>query len=448
MSPVRQAAVRALVAVEGRRVALPDAVDRERRGLTDPRDRALLLELAAGTLRWRNAIDFELAAASHRSLDELAPPVRAILRLGVFQLRHLDRVPDHAVIHEAVDSARAAGHPRAAGFVNAVLRSLARTAGRPRLPARTDAGAARDAQLDYLSITLSHPRWLAARWLDRYGFESAEAWCRFNNEPPDVTVRLAGRVDPALMAEAESTLTPARHVAGAYIAGAGGLGRLSPALRDRLVIQDEGSQVIAHATPLGPGAHVLDLCAAPGNKTAILAERLGGEGLLVACDLRPRRLAVLARTLSAAGARASLVRLDATGPLPFVAAFDTVLLDAPCSGLGTLRRDPDLKWSRTPAELPAFATRQAAMIRQAAGVVRPGGRLVYATCSSEPEENAGAVDTFLASRPDFEAGPLEPDAAVRDFDELLDPRGRLCTLPHRHRMDAFFAAVLVRRRAA
>jgi 16S rRNA (cytosine967-C5)-methyltransferase len=450
MSTVRQAAARALVAVERRRLTLPHAVDRERRGLPDRRDRALLLELAAGTLRWRNAIDFVLASASRRPLDELAPPVRAILRLGAFQLRHLERVPDHAVIHEAVESTRGAGHPRAAGFVNAVLRALARPGGATPLPARPDAGASREAQLAYLSITLSHPEWLAARWLDRCGFDHTEAWCRFNNQPPDVTVRLARADGAGPLSDAGATFRPARHVAGAWVVDAGGLGRLSPTLRDRIVVQDEGSQLIARATPVDPGARVLDLCAAPGNKTTILAERLGGRGALVACDLRPRRLAMLARTLAASGARASIVRLDATRPLPFAAAFDTVLLDAPCSGLGTLRRDPDLKWSRVPSDLPVLAARQAAMIRQAASVVRPGGRLVYATCSGEPEENEDVVDAFLAGRPDFESGSLEPDegATVRNLDELLDARGRLHTLPYRHQMDAFFAAVLVCRRAA
>jgi 16S rRNA (cytosine967-C5)-methyltransferase len=449
---VRHAAVRVLTAVERGLTTLPDAVEHERRDLEDRRDRALLLELAAGTMRWQNALDFVLADASRRRLDELAPPVRAILRLSAFQLRHLDRVPDHAVIHEAVELARRTGHPRAAGFVNAVLRTVVRRASRVRLPPRPQSGDSRAARVTYLSITLSHPAWLAERWLDRYGFERAEAWCRFNNEPPELTLRHRTsneRLD--LGAEAERAgvvLRPARYVTGAFVAEAGALGRLPPEVQRQITIQDEGSQLVALATPLAAGGRVLDLCAAPGNKTAILAQRTGPHGQVVACDLRARRVAILRQTLAAAEVDAAVVRLDAGHALPFPAVFDTVLLDAPCSGLGTLRRDPDLKWSRAPEDLPALAARQARMLDQAASAVRPGGALSYATCSSEPEENDEVVDAFLSTHPEFEQGGLSPDPRIRDFADLVDGRGRLRLLPFAHGLDAFFAAVLVRRQAA
>jgi 16S rRNA (cytosine967-C5)-methyltransferase len=448
---VRHAAVRVLTALERGHTTLPEAVEHERRGLTDRRDRALLLELSAGTMRWRNALDFVLADASRRPLDELAAPIRAILRLSTFQLRHLDRVPDHAVIHEAVELARRTGHPRAAGFVNAVLRTVVRRIGQFRLPGRPEPDGSRDAQIAYLSITLSHPAWLVARWLDRYGFAHAETWCRFNNEPPEVTLRPRHQDALDLVAEADRAgvaLRPARHVTGAYVAEAGALSRLPADVRERIVVQDEGSQLVALTTPITSGGLALDLCAAPGNKTVILAERTAQDGSVVACDLRPTRVALLRQTLATAGVRAHVVRLDAERPLPFTAIFHTVLLDAPCSGLGTLRRDPDLKWARTASDLSALAARQACMLNEAAAVVRPGGSIAYATCSSEPEENDEVVDAFLLRHPEFEPGRLKPDPRVRNFDDLVDVQGRLRTLPFGQRLDAFFGAVLVRRRAA
>ncbi len=314
MTTAREAAVRVLTALERGHTTLSAAVDRERRTLADPRDRALLLEMVSGTMRWRNALDFALADASRRPLAELAAPVRATLRLGAFQLRHLDRVPDHAVVNEAVELTRRTGHRNAAGFVNAVLRTMVRRAGSLRLPPRPGPDGARDAQLTYLSITLSHPAWLAARWLDRFGFENTEAWCRFNNDPPEISMRALAPHELDLPAEAERAgvgLRPARHVAGAWVAEAGALGHLPEEVRRRTVVQDEGSQLVALTAPVDRGSRVLDLCAAPGNKTTLLAARTGSGGSVVACDLRPARIAVLRRTLAASGVPGLVVRLDA-----------------------------------------------------------------------------------------------------------------------------------------
>jgi 16S rRNA (cytosine967-C5)-methyltransferase len=450
VNAARLAALRVLTAVERGQTTLPEELDRFREGLADPRDRGLLLELTAGVLRWRNALDAAVAAASHRPLADLTPEVRAILRLGAYQLRHLDRVPAHAVVHQAVELTRAIRQPQASGFVNGVLRGLLRRGDALGLPPKPGPGGSRADQVAYLAVTLSHPAWLVERWIDAHGFDAAERWCRFNNAPPDLAVRAVrpDQVDlSTAAAEAGVVLAPAAYAQDALIAPAGALGRIPAALRDQLVVQEEGSQLVASCTPVRPGGRLLDLCAAPGNKTVLLATRPGG-GFIVAADRRSGRLRLLAATLERAGLRVPILRLDAARPLPFGASFDTVLLDAPCSGLGTLRRDPDLKWRRSPADLPRFAEAQRAMLLHAADAARTDGCVVYATCSSEPEENAEVVDAFLAVRPDFGVRPIGQPSGVHDPERLIDDRGFLRTWPHAHGLDAFFAAVLVRRQPA
>jgi 16S rRNA (cytosine967-C5)-methyltransferase len=359
-------------------------------------------------------------------------------------------VPAHAVVNEAVESIRQLGQARASGFVNAVLRSLARAPG-SRLPPRPASGADRAKALAYLSVTLSHPAWLVERWLVRHGFEAAEAWCRFNNEVSEVSVRPAVGVTAddlsARLQAAGVTAERGKFARDALRLPSGWLGRLEPALRADLVVQEEASQVVAHAVGARPGERVLDLCAAPGGKTLVLAHDMQNAGTLVASDLRPGRLTLLRATLARGQARASVAAIDATGRLPFGPVFDRILVDAPCSGLGTLRRDPDLKWSRRPEHLAGLAAVERRILACAADAVRPGGLLVYATCSSEAEENEQVVDAFLAGRADYGAVPAEPGPAVIEPGRLIDSRGFLRTLPFRDGMDAFFAATL-RRRAA
>jgi 16S rRNA (cytosine967-C5)-methyltransferase len=441
MTP-RLAALQVLLAIEQGGITLAAALEQARRQVPDDRDRGLTVELATGTLRWRAELNALLAACSTRPIEKLTPPIRAILQLTAYQLEHLDRIPAHAALHEAVEMTRAAGEPRAAGFVNAVLRTFQRTRAALKLPDR-------EAPLAFLSTTLSHPSWLVERWVARHGFDAAEQWCRFNNSAPEVTIRSVGRWTAsellARIRDIEPAAAPARFVGDAIVLPPGTLGQLPSEVSDELLVQDEASQIVAHAVGAAPGQHVLDLCAAPGAKTIVLSQALDGRGRLVACDYRASRVRLLGRMLHRAGADARVVRLDATQPLPFGAIFDRVFVDAPCSGLGIIRRDPDLKWSRQPGDLAGFALAQQRMLAQAAEVVAPGGRLIYATCSSEPDENDDVVDAFLAKRSDFAEAPLVFGPTVRASEPLVDDRGRLRTLPFRDGLDAFFAAALVRR---
>ena len=434
MASPRDAALHVLLAIERGHTTLAAELDRAQRRVADERDRGLVVELTAGVLRWQAALDALLSQRSKRPIAKLDPAVRAALRLGAYQLEHLDRVPPHAVVSESVGLVRSHVGESATGFVNAVLRSLQRDRATLRLPANPGAQGARDDQRRYLTVALSHPAWIADRWLDRYGFEAAAAWCAFNNHPPSISVRPREGISRDALIEllqAEHIdATPSPMVPTAVRLTAGALGRISSGVRSQLIVQDEGSQLVAHHAGARAGERVLDLCASPGGKTTILQEAVGADGMVVACDFRPARVELLQRTIAARRVAAPIVRLDAAAPLPFGATFDRVLLDAPCSGLGTLRRDPDVKWSRRPEDLDRFAAEQLRMLSHAAHVVKVGGAVVYATCSSEPEENEEVVSRFLATRPDFSA-----DAELR-------------TLPFRDALDAYYAAVLVRRQAA
>ena len=428
------------------RLDLPAALGVARRALDDERDRALAGEIATGTLRWQGAFDHVIAAYAGRPLARLDPEILDILRMGMFQLLHLTRVPASAVVDDAVQLAKRAGKRSAAPLVNAILRRVSRE--RAHLPLPVSSDATRESAVAYLATALSHPRWLAERWLDRYGFEDAERWCRFNNSPAPLTLRANRlRTTQARLAddlrEHGVVAVPARYAPDGLVVESGNPLGTPLAASGAFVVQDEASQLVALMTGVQPGERVFDACASPGGKTTAMAAAMADEGLIVAADVRPRRVRLLAATVARSGASSiQVVRADAAAPLPFRRPFDCVLVDAPCSGLGTVRRDPDIKWRRQEEELSRNAEFQGRLLGSLADNVRAGGRLVYATCSSEPEENEEVVERFLAAHPDFSRAVPEtlPDA-VRP---LIDPVGSLRTSPARDSLEAFFAAALVK----
>ena len=444
IAPARIAAYDVLRAVSSRRADLPAALAHARTGLHDERDRSLAGEIATGTLRWQGAFDHVIASFARRSIDRLDPEIVDILRLTLFQLWHLDRVPASAAVNDAVDLARKAGKRSAAPLVNAVLRRASRERDRLPLPIRAPGSA--QAELDYLEKTLSHPRWLVARWRARYGFAAAEAWCQFDNGPAPLTLRAnrlkIGRDDLAeRLLQAGVATHPARFAPDALIVDGGNPLATSLGGKGLFVVQDEASQLVAVATAAKSGERVLDACAAPGGKTTAMAADMDDRGLIVAVDVRDRRVRLLAEAVRAAGtASVRVVAADAAEPLPFSAVFDCVLVDVPCSGLGILRRDPDIKWRRVEGELAGLAELQSRILAGAAAVVRPGGRLVYSTCSSEPEENEHVIARFLAARADFTAGVIQLGPAS----DVIDAAGYLRTLPFNHGLEAFFAASVVK----
>ena len=432
IAPARQAAFNVLRAIAGGRLDLGTALAQARTKLADERDRALAGEIVTGTLRWQAAFDHVISTFANRPLRKLDPEVLDVLRLTMFQLLHLDRIPASAAVKDAVDLVGKAGKRSAAGLVNAVLRRVSRERGRLPLPRRPDDVHDRQAAVAYLSTTLSHPEWLVVRWLDRYGFEAVEAWTRFNNSPAPLTLRAntlkttREALQRALAAEGVDTDAGA-HASDALIVRSGNPLTTPFYEQGLFVVQDEASQLVGAFAGARGGERVLDACASPGGKTTAMAAAMRGEGCIVAGDVRGRRVRLLARTVQRSGAaNVKIVQADATAPLPFRPVFDRVLLDAPCSGLGTIRRDPDIKWRQRKENLDVLAGVQLAMATHAAAVLVPGGTLVYSTCSSEPEENQGVVDAFLTAHPDFHlvGEPLQ-------------------TLPHRDHLEAFFAAMLV-----
>ncbi len=405
-------------------------------------DRALATELTYGVLRWQGRLDWILGQVLDRPLASLERTVRLTLRLGAYQACLLSRVPDFAVVDEAVELARRRGRREAAGFVNAVLRAIIRwrDRGEPGPP---------EGSIEYWSSIGSHPRWLAERWIGRLGAVEAGALMAANNAvPPTTMVVNALRAEPAAvraaLAASVAAVTPGRYVADALsVKGAGRIADLPGFREGWLVPMDEAGALPVLALDPQPGERVLDACAGGGGKSALLGARVGSRGEVVALDSSPRAI----RRLEAAKARLGLemvqprfgdCRATGTGDGPFA----RVLLDAPCTGLGTIRRRPEIKWRRSPADIPRAAGLQDALLEGVAGAVAPGGVLVYSTCSLEPEETDAVAARFLAAHPEFR--PDEPPWAGAEVQALAAGPGTLRAWPHRHGTDGFYVLRLRR----
>jgi len=441
-SPARAVAARVLARVETEGAFADLALDAElNRAAAVPRDAALATELVYGTLRWQRYLDWILGPHSRRPLGRLDPRPRVLLRLTAYQLAFLERIPPFAAVDDAVSLARQRGKPGVPEFVNAVLRSFARRGPREREPAPPAD------PIEALAVRRSFPTWLARRWVERYGLDEASALMRALNERPPLTLRvnvlrttreaLAAR----LRDEDQVETTPIRHAPEGLIAIHGGRPGAWRSFADgALAVQDEASMLVARLLDPRSGETVADACAAPGTKTTHLAQLMTNSGHILAFDPQPARLALVREAATRLGVtivetHGGTVETLAPG---FTAACDAVLVDAPCSNLGVLRRNPEVKWRRQPGDIAASAVRQREILAAAATMVRPGGRLVYATCSLEPEENDGVVAAFLTARGDFATDPPS------EFPLPLDSHGVLRCLPHRHGTDGFTAVRLRR----
>jgi len=421
----RRLALEVLTDAERANVRLAERLARPDVEALSSRDRAFLHELVLGTLRHRGRLDHALAASVDRALSRIDPAVLTILRLGASQILRL-RVPDRAAVSESVELAREVA-PRATGLVNAVLRRLAREGAPPEPDARAD-------PLGWLTTVGSLPRWLAQRWLARLGPEAAVARAAALLETPPVVFRVNPRVsDAQARLDAEGIVREPMVVPGAWRLREGSLTTL--AAEGIVYAQDQGSQMIAHLAAR-PAGRILDACAAPGGKATLLSDL--GAASVIAGEISTARLATMAGLVTKWGAaNVYAIGADARRP-PLVPPLDAILLDAPCSGLGTLGRHPDIRWRARGADLARHARRQRELLEGVAPLVAAEGTLVYATCSIEPDENEDVVEPFLAAHPEFEVAPRPPWA-----DAFADGRF-LRTRPERDGGDGFFAAPLTR----
>ena len=400
-------------------------------------DRSLATELVLGTLRRRAELDLWIERLSGKPLSYFDPEVVTVLRLGIYQIRLLDRIPQRVAVNEAVEMSRLARKSSAAGLVNAVLRKC-----EPAKRGTTD---------DADALRLAVPGWLAERWTGRWGSEAALALARWSLQAPPTVVRPAGeatrdRLRRELAAQGIES-SPAQYAADALVIERGNVTRSDAWREKRCVVQEEASQLVGALVRPEAGQQLLDLCAAPGMKTLQMAADLE-RGLVVSCDASGRRLAGMASVVKGLvpdAVRWHRVQLNASLPLPFAVRFERILLDAPCSGTGTLARNPEIKWRLRPEDLIRLSEAQALMLAGSLDVLAPGGRLVYATCSLEPEENEEVVERVLATKEGFRRlGRADVVQERPEIAPLIDEAGCFRTRPDLHGMDGFFAAVMVR----
>ena len=405
------------------------------------RERQFTHELTYGTLRLRGRLDALLAPHVRRGLERVQPELLDVLRLGGYQLFEMGSVPAYAAVSQAVEQAKAIGGRGAGSFVNGVLQSLRRAGPAEPWPSLEEDAVA------HLSAWGSHPRWLVERWVERFGAADTAALVRANNQRPALYLRPVGvSVEEAAARLAGAGIQSERPDLGGF--GAGVVARdvlevLPPAnVVDALaavpaVVQDPAASLVTHAVAAPPGGVVADLCAAPGGKTMGVAGDVT-DAFVVAADLTPMRLVRLRENLERTGlSNVRVIVADARRP-PLGRA-DVVLIDAPCTGTGTLRRHPDGRWRLTPDDLAALVALQREILDGAAALVPPGGSLLYATCSLEAEENEDQVDAFLSRHADFVLEPIE-----EVHESVRDERGRLVVRPWILGVDGAFAARLRR----
>jgi 16S rRNA (cytosine967-C5)-methyltransferase len=445
LSPARKAAFDILLAVERGQSHSDDLLRGKSVNALSSPDRNLATTLVLGVLRWQIRLDHELQTFLKHPNAKLEPEVQNALRLGAFQLLHLDRIPARAVIDESVELAKQAGHRFASGMVNAVLRKLS-VSPHPELP---------EDSVTELALAQAHPIWMVERWVSFFGLESTRAICNHGQRQPVLTLRME---DPAVeneLTQAAMTLEPGELLTAARTVLSGDVTALAAFDVGRIRLQDEGSQLVAEIAAANLNQHarkILDACAAPGGKTLILAER-NPEATIVACESSAPRLEQLRKRLSQYAGRIECRLADATA-LQEDSVFDLALVDVPCSGTGTLGRNPEIRHRLRPEDLPRQAERQRGILRAALRGVRPGGLVVYSTCSLEPEENEQVVAAVLAETLNAHPISIEPciDALLREsiltssgaerLRQCLAPEGTLRLLPGVFHTDGFFIALI------
>ena len=410
-------------------------------------DRALATELVYGTVRMQGSIDYVLNLFLKKPLDALPVWILLILRLGVYQMLYMDKIPDRAAVNEAVNLAKKYGHPGTVKFVNGVLRNISRSRENIKFPSRDKDLA------DFISTVYSHPKWLVKRWLSLYGEEDTEKLCAVDNQAPPVTVRtntLRISRDELLkrLAQEEVNCRPGRFAPEGIILDTVPSIAGLPSFQEGLFqVQDESSMLVAHALGAQPGSNVLDACAAPGGKTTHIGQLMNNRGRIKAFDIHQHKLDLVKDNCRRLGIEIVDVCAGDSRDLPadLKCWADFALVDAPCSGLGVLRRRPDSRWNKEESTIKELVPLQEEILLSAAWTVKPGGVLVYSTCTISPEENEEMIKWFLETNGEFALEPLD-NIIFQGKEEILGKkRGMIQMLPHVHGTDGLFIARLRRR---
>jgi len=442
----RAMALKILIRWEGKKPLLDEVLSEvlDKSVLPDPRDQGLVSELINGVIRHLVFIDYMISRVSKKPLEKMDPEVRNLLRLGTYQI-FFTRIPDQVAVAETLKIAQRHRGQWIINFLNAVLRELVRKKDHLTLPPR---------EMDketHLATKFSYPRWLIKRWLARFGEEETEALLQAGNERPILVVRtntlrlsrqqlllyLKDKIPKACQGEFSPDALKLKGFSGR-------ISELKAFKFGWLQVQDEASQLVSYLLAPRPGQRILDACAGVGGKTTHLAQLMHNTGKIYALDIYPWRLKRLEENAKRLGVtNIETFSLDATQAVKKLGGnfFDAILVDAPCTGTGIIRRHPDIKWMRSPQDLEEIPKKQLSLLDSLAPLLKKGGVMVYATCSLEPEENEGVIEAFLHQHPDFrleKAQNILPEAAKI----LADERGFLRTYPHRHGLDGFFAARL------
>jgi 16S rRNA (cytosine967-C5)-methyltransferase len=409
-------------------------------------ERAFLLELVQGVKRWELRLDYLLSHLSRLAWRKVHPLVKQILRLAAYQILFLDKIPAHAAVDEAANLARSRRLPAShVGFINAILRRLAGGEVPPLPRVEDDPVAA-------LSVASAHPDWLVARWLTRYGIEDTQARLTANNQVPPLIVRVntlktdLHSLIKRLEGEGAKAVPSSYSPVGLFFQDFDQAPSTLPSYREGLwLFQDEAAQLTTCLLPVAPGQKILEIGAGRGGKTSHLGEKLQNQGFLLAVDNHRQRLMNLRQNLKRWGLTCvQPLRADATQALPVMpGSLDAILLDAPCSALGIIRRHPEIKTRLKESDLATFPPRQRQMLEKAAPLLKPGGHLLYITCTTETEENGDLVNAFLADHQEYRL-VNEPDLLPPSAREFLQPPGFFRTSPAKDHLDGFFAALLRR----
>jgi 16S rRNA (cytosine967-C5)-methyltransferase len=408
-------------------------------------DRRLLTNLVYGTLRMKGRLDWVIGQLYRGNLTDMQTCVKNILRAGLYQIMFTDRIPGFAIVDEAVKIAKRL-HPAGSGLVNAILRNAIRKRDKILYPSKEDNPSL------HISVVHSHPLWLVKRWVEMFGIDRTMALCTANNEIPPLSMRVnrwkttRDKVIEKMRLDGFDVRPTEFSPDGLILSNpAIPLRKIPCCQRGWVSVQDEASQLIAHLVAPKAGEAILDVCAGTGRKTTHLAEIMGNQGSVMAFDISGHKLEALRNAVKKSGitivdTMIGNAACDLGNALR--EKFDRVLVDAPCSGLGTLRRNPEIKWRISPEDIENLASLQKNLLNSAAPCVRKGGTLIYSTCTLMPEENEKVIEDFLGNHKCFRR--MQPPSVISG--QMLDDKGFFRTDPHRQGTDGFFAALLEKKR--